>query len=299
MSEHNYHLYKITALTNLHVGSGEANFGVVDNLVQKDYITGYPAIFSSSLKGALREFYISNLNEDESDKDKKSKYIFGSNDNNGAYRFFQANLLSLPLRSNKIPYFLCLSEQIISNLENSLKNFILDKERCKDILTNLKSVLSIFMEKKENDFEAFFSITDNLDISSDENVRIEDNKAIRVKNEKSVEGLRNLLVSGNDDDYTICYNKNIAFINHEIFKNYTKNLPVIARNHLDNGQSENLWYEEIVPRFSMFYFYIGVPIKDEKNGFFDEFNNLLENNIVQIGANATIGNGYCKINKLL
>ena len=113
MSEHNYHLYKITALTNLHVGSGEANFGVVDNLVQKDYITGYPAIFSSSLKGALREFYISNLNEDESDKDKKSKYIFGSNDNNGAYRFFQANLLSLHLSLSRIKFFKEFSKLLI------------------------------------------------------------------------------------------------------------------------------------------------------------------------------------------
>ena len=33
-------VYQIEAITNLHVGSGEANFGVVDRLIQKDAATG-------------------------------------------------------------------------------------------------------------------------------------------------------------------------------------------------------------------------------------------------------------------
>jgi len=50
----NVHLYKIECLTNLHVGSGDINYNVVDNEVEKD-INGYPMIHSSGLKGALRE----------------------------------------------------------------------------------------------------------------------------------------------------------------------------------------------------------------------------------------------------
>jgi len=55
-----YHLFMIETVSNMHVGSGDSNFGVVDNLVQRDPATTYPYISSSSLKGALREHFESN-----------------------------------------------------------------------------------------------------------------------------------------------------------------------------------------------------------------------------------------------
>jgi CRISPR-associated protein Cmr4 len=48
-------LYKINTLSNLHVGSGDINFNVIDNQVQRDPVTNLPNINSSSLKGAFRE----------------------------------------------------------------------------------------------------------------------------------------------------------------------------------------------------------------------------------------------------
>ena len=93
-----YDLYMITALSNMHVGSGDINFGVVDNLVQKDLITSVPIINSSGLKGALRDFFNAGgiLVDTEIDyifgppqKDgKDDKKISGS----GMYKFF-LNLL--------------------------------------------------------------------------------------------------------------------------------------------------------------------------------------------------------------
>lgn len=47
----------IQTITNLHIGSGEG-LGVIDMPVQRERITGYPVIPSSSLKGVLREEYI-------------------------------------------------------------------------------------------------------------------------------------------------------------------------------------------------------------------------------------------------
>ncbi len=49
-------IYIIDCLTNMHVGSGETNFNIVDNQVQRDSVTEFPTINSSSLKGALRDF---------------------------------------------------------------------------------------------------------------------------------------------------------------------------------------------------------------------------------------------------
>lgn len=62
------------------------------------------------------------------------------------------------------------------------------------------------------------------------------------------------------------------------------NLPIIARNAL--GVNTNLWYEQVVPSETIFYAIIQEPnsaLKDCMNG-----------KIIQIGANATIGYGYCE-----
>lgn len=64
------------------------------------------------------------------------------------------------------------------------------------------------------------------------------------------------------------------------------NLPIIARNVLDNGESKNLWYEQVLPAETVLY----TIIQDNK----DELAKALDGQIVQIGANATIGYGYCK-----
>lgn len=70
------------------------------------------------------------------------------------------------------------------------------------------------------------------------------------------------------------------------------NLPIIARNVLDNGESKNLWYEQVVPAETVFY-----TIIDSK-GDATLANKIGDDAIVQIGANATIGYGYCKFTNL-
>lgn len=68
-------------------------------------------------------------------------------------------------------------------------------------------------------------------------------------------------------------------------------LPVLARNKLDNGESKNLWYEEIVPHDSMFAF----PIVSEDEGLVEELINTINGKVVQFGGNASIGYGLCKV----
>ena len=71
------------------------------------------------------------------------------------------------------------------------------------------------------------------------------------------------------------------------------NLPIIARNVLENGESNNLWYEQVLPAETIFF-----TIIDNNNN--EELTSLLEKdtNLVQIGANATIGYGYCQFKKI-
>lgn len=67
-------------------------------------------------------------------------------------------------------------------------------------------------------------------------------------------------------------------------------LPIITRNCLENGESTNLWYEQVLPSLSV----LATVIVTNESGQMD----LLNEKIIQIGANATIGYGYCKFVKI-
>lgn len=65
-----------------------------------------------------------------------------------------------------------------------------------------------------------------------------------------------------------------------------ENLPIIARNVLDSGGiSKHLWYEQVIPAETVFY-----TVIREKG---DDLKEALSGKVIQIGANATIGYGYC------
>lgn len=80
----------------------------------------------------------------------------------------------------------------------------------------------------------------------------------------------------------------VECIDNKVFISSCNNhsLPIIARNVLENGESQNLWYEQVLPAETILY-----TIILEKG---DELKNALDGNIVQIGAGATIGYGYCE-----
>ena len=52
----------------------------------------------------------------------------------------------------------------------------------------------------------------------------------------------------------------------------------------------NLWYEEVVPYNSIFYFTILGP-----ENLVNELKGMIENQIVQFGSGASIGYGLCEL----
>lgn len=256
--------YLITCLTNMHVGSGGASYGVIDNLVQRDSISNMPAINSSSLKGALREFFKNKWGEN----DDKLNYIFGPDgarnedskgkEGIGHYKFFPADLLVLPVRSNKKPFYRATAKMLIDTINTKAKAF------------DVKA-----LEEK-------IPFPDNCEFlnanSTNNNYVILEDWQVHVKT--------NIETNPNFGD-------NIVGFDDDTFKKLAKKLPVIARNHLENGESKNLWYEEVVPRESRFVFFVAKD-EDYSKDFDDEF----KNSVVQIGANASIGYGYVTITKI-
>lgn len=215
--------FKIEALSNLHVGNGEINYGLIDNLIQRDPVTELPNINSSSLKGALREFF---KYKNKGDVDM----IFGSdpkdkkNRKQGSIRFFEAELVAIPVRDDKVPYVMVTSDKTIESLKNRMESFGLS------VPANIRELIGNPVEKSFEEFK---------EICSDEE------------------------------------------------------LPVISRNNLENGQSANLWYEQVLPKHSVLVF----AVMGEDKAL-ESFCSELNNSQVQIGANATIGYGLCQIKEI-
>jgi CRISPR-associated protein Cmr4 len=255
----------------MHVGSGDINYGVVDNLVQKDPISGLPVIHSSSLKGSFREYF----EEKYGAKDRRIIYIFGQDNNKsdtkkpGAYSFFEAKLLTRPVRSNKALYFNATSPDII-------RNFLEDIEVLNiEIDNTLKKAL-----KKLADM----NLNEAVVLGNFESVFLED-KEVKSKNIDELEVLEQFL------------GRNIALYPFKDFVDL--GLPFIARNNLDeDGISKNLWYEEIVPKYSKFYFFLKEPqnIDEKLKKEAEEFEkDLLGIELIQFGANKSIGYGFSRL----
>ena len=265
-----YSVYVISAKTNMHIGSGDTTFGVIDNKVQRDVLTNFPIIQSSSLKGALREFYKEFLEENNPEI---VKYFFGSspqeNDQiSGKYRFFDANLLSIPTRSNKNLYYRATTISIVKNYLENVSNFGVEIDDVKP-LQKLSRI----------------SITTPVTLRENGEIEIEDYRANFITN-------LNLTPDELNQIEKLLGDKVVLF-NEEDFKTIIEDLPVVARNNLVNGESKNLWYEEIVPRETKFYFFVGIG-----NRYGLEFDSEILNKLVQIGGNASIGYGFSKIVKI-
>ena len=270
-------LYIIDTITNLHVGSGDINFDIIDNQVQRDVVTELPTINSSSLKGAFRELF-----EEKEGQSNLVKFIFGgdreedkeTNDTtHGNYNFFSANLLTRPVRSNKKFYFNATSNGLIKDFLETIENFDIEIDE------KLKNDLKQLSQLQITTPTIFENINDCI---------VEDYE-VNVSTYNISQEVKKLL--GDD----------IVLFSDNEFKKLS--LPVIARNKLENGESQNLWYEEVVPKKSKFYFCIGKPDnlaeydkKEKIDGFERKFDN--EGNKVQFGANKSIGYGYSLVKKV-
>ena len=262
-------IFFINVLSNLHVGSGEINYGLVDNLIQRDPVTDLPTINSSSLKGSLRQHFekiCPNKNIDV-------ELIFGSGPKSkerkpGLLRFFDADLLGIPVRTTgNVPYVTVSSKANLKRIQKRLEELGV-KAQYLDNICNLPT-------------------TQN---KPEQKVQIEDLRG-------------NYLYATVDEEYKPIIGDRISILSDEELSSLCNNehLPVISRNCLEDGISTNLFYEQVLPRYSRLCTVIMGPDEDQesdkqKKGSddFKTFCEVLNNQVIQIGGNATIGYGYCK-----
>ena len=252
-------LFFIKALSNLHVGSGEINYGLVDNLIQRDPVTGLPTINSSSLKGALREHF----EEVNRKPEVNVKHLFGSEPKAksdqrtpGSLRFFDADLVGIPVRTTggNFPYVFVSSKENLSRIRKRLDTFGINALYLENIgdlpKTQNKPEQKVEIEDLQGKYQ--YATTGKFKEIIDERIAIVGEKELDI----------------------LCNNEH---------------LPVISRNCLEDGISTNLFYEQVLPRYSRL---CTVVMGDDND--VEVFCKALENEVVQIGGNATIGYGYCQ-----
>ena len=268
--------YSLKCLTNLHAGSGDSGMGIIDKMIQRDSITELPVIYASSLKGAFREYF--QEGPQQTILKPISETIFGTkarSDGNegistkGTHVFHEAQMLGMPLGCNKAPFYMVTSK---NNLITWLK-----KAKMFNITIDESLIIEI------NSLPSGETISPKILGQPIQDLFIGE-----------FENVSNIL--GDFNKLWQLLGSNILLLNHNDFKEQCSdyNLPVISRNNLENGESKNLWYEQIVPHESIFVFYT-LALSDATE---DRFYNGINSKVIQIGANSSLGYGYCEITKL-
>lgn len=261
----------IQAETNIHVGNeNTSSVGLIDKEIQRNVLTGIPCINASSLKGAMNEYATSKAQLSPAERvaifgvDKKDKKEEIIETQKGGCLFFDAYLLLLPIQDDKNLYKLVTSKKTLEQYVELLNLMGVDLSYT-NLIDELKRLDSHFDGK---------------------------------------EGEKNSIVGD------------------EQFKEFCSDdeLPIVARNCLIG--KGNLWYEQVLPQKSIFgtiliapsatevarkerdgedpetkkakYKFTPVPVPDIDKTITDTF----DKKVVQIGANATIGYGYCLFTKI-
>lgn len=249
MSEYGY-VVKMKCETNMHVGDGEETYSIIDKMVERDPVTGYPTVNASGVKGALKE-YCQKKYSNDSVKKSEINDIFGSEDvlnkstKPGQVKILAAEMLARSARA--------------SEGENSF--------------------YMVTTEKAVERFNFWCEVA-----NAAKNTKINMNTSSIPNNSCAAEGIA--LTKYYRDDKSKYYQ-----LSEDDFRNLP--LPVLARNHLDNGKSVNLWYEEVVPYNSIFYFTI-FGAKE----VVDKLKSMINKQLVQFGSGASIGYGLCELTVL-
>ena len=270
----NTHLFQIKCLTNLHVGSGDTNYNIIDLEVERDPILGEPTIHASGVKGALRDHCEEAWNTNKKDDDPRITKIFGSRpggEHPGSYKFFSASMIARPLRVSEgdRSFVLVSTSETIETFVDFLDGIRSKAFDTQAILTELSYIKKCCGLKKKN-----FAVSEG--------------------GVSEIEGIEAMTISNQMPEMTKLIGNEMFALTDSLVE---FDLPVLAHNFLnDNGISEHLWYEEIVPHKSVFYFAVLEP--NGNGNYFSDFKMALEDTAVQFGGNASTGYGYATVKEI-
>lgn len=313
--------------TPTHVGSG-SELGVVDLPIQRERHTGFPKFEASSIKGSLREAVERRFKKDDYDNWEKLQRVFGYDGDGldptiqnrfkgkngedetqfaGAIGFTDARLLLFPVKSMKgvfawVTCFRVLKQfagdmQLAAQTLDRTFEFVgLDEDNLtlapgEVFLFNPDASVKVGQDKVI--LEEFTFVVSN-ELNGDVQVKIGEQKS------DFPDWLAGKLFGGDGSYWSEKIKKDIIVLHDDDFKDFVNlSTEVITRTKIDNETGTvaqgALFNEEYLPAESVLYTIVLSADEFRKEGMaagdvYEFFKaNLPE--VVQIGANATLGKG--------
>jgi CRISPR-associated protein Cmr4 len=278
----------LLAQTSIHAGTG-SNTGVIDLPIQREGHNGYPCIFGSSMKGALRTRAEAEANAES------VKFVFGPDTNNasdhaGALMVSDARLLLLPIRSLTSQFKWVTCPAVLQRFQRDAERFGMTLDFNVPAVTNTNALVPaqtqdgvLFLEEYRFDAK-----TDNMD-------NIIKAIATLMREGAKAELESQLVIVSNDMFAHLC--QHATPVNaHIAIESATKTVKGGA-----------LWYEETLPPETLLYFGLSA-VKSRANdtampmpatailsavtGMF------IAKPWLQVGGNETVGMGWCAVTNM-
>ncbi len=262
--------------TPLHVGAG-ASVGIVDQPIIRESHTGYPVIPGTSLKGVLADLWNGELVAKKRKQDSDVELLFGADTDNakaGKLLVGESKVVAFPVRSAKggFAWVTCplALARLYRDLDIKLEELDFDENMC---LANDALLLdgSAILEE--------YCLEEKDDVS----------KAI-------IDTLKGLC---DDPLWQAEIEKHLVVVSDEMFKYFVENACEIAQHVKIDDETGTaaggaLFNQENVPAETLFF----TVLYENADGCFDKLEDKLKtvNHLIQVGADATTGLGWCSVN---
>ena len=261
-------LILLHALTPLHVGTGQA-VANVDLPIAREKATGFPIVPASALKGVLRDYFTAQ---------SWATQAFGDTEQAGAWVFTDLRILCLPVRSFFGVFAYATCPLILERLRRHAEAFG---------ITGFEN-LGVAVDGTQ------IALTRDSALHKDGKVYLED-LDLAVKTGQQVDAVAQaiadkLLPEGERSHFMARF----AVVSNDVFTFLSETATeVVARVRLEDNTktvaSGGLWYEEAVPAEAVFYGFVGATSAEPSLA------SLQIDQLLQIGGDATIGRGMCKV----
>lgn len=278
------------ALTPLHSGTGQAA-DIVDLPIAREKATNWPVVPASSLKGVLADNYQRKQSEESPEKGKEAREkLFGKPDQAGPVSFTDLRILCLPVRSF-YGTFAWVSSPLVLNRDRrdagAIGASMLTEQDYPDIETVRGegdsrqtahvpegSKLAVLQDGRNRVF------LEDLDFDAETPPEIRD-IASKIAEEAGID--RNTFI------------QRFAVVSNAVFDFLCETATeVVARIALKEEtktvRTGGLWYEEAVPAEAIFTGW-AVQTRPDASGV----DSLPAEQTLQIGGNATVGRGLCRL----
>jgi len=279
----------LRAETSIHAGSGQ-NVGVIDLPIQREAHTGWPCVYGSAVKGALRSHAETRANMGSDVKAIFGPSSSGNIDHAGALAVSDARILLLPVRSLTGYFKWVTCPAVLSRLQRDLA--LAGKPASFAVPTEPQPEQVMACENSDTLFLEEYQFTQ---VKAEGEALEQLQAIIEVLSQFGMEqaALQLQLVIMNNDDFSHFCGSATAITPHISIDNTNKTVKGGA-----------LWYEESLPPDTLLYTLLLANNTRNKTGNTYDAQQVLTKTLalfpddrpyVQIGGNETVGMGWCKV----